>query len=73
VGPDLTLIGSQKDRAYILESIVFPNKHIAQGFQIVVLEMKDGSTVAGRLISDSPSGLEVETVNDQGKNKDYPG
>ena len=69
VGPDLTKIGGQKDRTYILESIVFPNKHIAQGFQIVVLEMKDGSTVAGRLLADSPTGLEVETVDGQGNTK----
>jgi quinoprotein glucose dehydrogenase len=67
VGPDLTKIGGQKDRAYLLESIVFPNKHIAEGFQIVVLEMKDGSTVAGRLLSESASGLQVETVDGQGK------
>ncbi|MEQ1852783.1 MAG: PVC-type heme-binding CxxCH protein, partial [Chthoniobacteraceae bacterium] len=40
VGPDLTAIGAKKDREYLLESIVYPNKHIAEGFQIVVLELK---------------------------------
>jgi quinoprotein glucose dehydrogenase len=67
VGPDLTKIGAQKDRAYILGSIVFPNKEIAQGFQIVVLELKDGSTVAGRLLAESAANLQVETVDDKGK------
>jgi quinoprotein glucose dehydrogenase len=67
VGPDLTKIGAQKDRVYLLGSIVFPNKEIAQGFQIVVLELKDGSTVAGRLLAESPANLQVETVDGQGK------
>ena len=31
-GPDLTGIGGKKDRQYILESIVFPNVTIADGF-----------------------------------------
>ncbi len=67
VGPDLTKIGSQKDRAYILGSIIFPNKTIAQGFQIVVLELADGKTVAGRLLSESGGNFTVETVDGTGK------
>jgi quinoprotein glucose dehydrogenase len=67
VGPELTKIGAQKDRAYLLESIVYPNKHIAEGFQIVVLELTDGATVAGRLLSDSKGELKVETVDGTGK------
>ncbi len=72
VGPELTKIGSQKDRAYILESIVFPNRKIAQGFQIVVLELTDGTTVAGRLLSETGSNLTVETVNAAGKPLNVP-
>ncbi len=67
VGPDLSKIGAQKDRAYILESIVFPNKKIAQGFQIVVLELTDGMTIAGRLISEEGGNLVVESVDATGK------
>ena len=33
-GPDLTHVGSKKNREYILESIVFPDKQIAEGFEI---------------------------------------
>ena len=29
VGPDLSHVGAQKDRRYLLESIVFPNRQIA--------------------------------------------
>ncbi len=67
VGPDLTKIGAEKDRNYILESIIFPNKHIAKGFQIVVLELTDGSTVAGRLLDEANGNLKVETVDAAGK------
>ena len=67
MGPDLSKIGSQKDRTYILESITFPNRKIAQGFQIVVLELTDGMTVAGRLLSESGGNLVVETVDGAGK------
>ncbi len=67
VGPDLTKIGAQKDRAYLLESIIFPNKDIASGFQIVVLILKNGMTVAGRLLSEKDGKISVETVDAAGK------
>jgi quinoprotein glucose dehydrogenase len=67
VGPDLSAIGAKKDREYLLESIVFPNKHIAEGFQVVVLELKDGMTVAGRLLGETKEHLRVETVDGTGK------
>lgn len=67
VGPELTHIGSQKDRAYLLESIVFPNKKIAQGFAIVSLVLKDGNAVAGRLVSEDATNLKIETLDAQGK------
>ena len=67
VGPDLTKVGAEKDRLYLLGSIVFPNREVAAGFQIVVLELKDGMTVAGRLLSEAGGKLQVETVDGQGK------
>ncbi|HEX8312304.1 MAG TPA: PVC-type heme-binding CxxCH protein, partial [Chthoniobacteraceae bacterium] len=57
VGPDLTKIGAKKDRLYLLESIVFPNKHIAEGFQTVVLTLADGNIAAGRVLSENAQGL----------------
>ncbi|MEO6789164.1 MAG: PVC-type heme-binding CxxCH protein, partial [Chthoniobacteraceae bacterium] len=67
VGPDLTKIGATKDRDYILESIVFPNKKIAEGFQIVVLELTDKTTVVGRLLHETKDSLQVETLDGAGK------
>ena len=67
VGPDLTKIGASKDREYLLESIVFPNQKIAEGFQIVVLELTDGATVVGRLLKEDKNQLQVVTLDGTGK------
>lgn len=47
VGPDLTEIGKEKDRRYLLEAIVEPNKAIAKGFATKVLVLADGRIVSG--------------------------
>jgi quinoprotein glucose dehydrogenase len=47
VGPELTGIITRHDREYILESILFPNKQIAPGFESVILQMKGGQSYAG--------------------------
>lgn len=42
VGPDLTRIGKDKDRRYLLEAIVEPNKAIAKGFEsALILDIDD--------------------------------
>ena len=42
VGPNLTLIGKEKTREYLLESIVDPNKEIAKGFGTLIVVTDDG-------------------------------
>jgi quinoprotein glucose dehydrogenase len=69
VGPDLTHIGSKKNREYLLESIVYPDKQIAEGYEIAVLTLQDGSVVAGRLVSHSEKELKIETTDEKGKTK----
>ncbi len=49
VGPNLSDVGKRQTREYILESIVDPNRQIAQGFETVVLTLKDGRQVTGVL------------------------
>ncbi len=67
VGPELTKVGASKNRDYLLESIVFPNKTIAQGFGIVSLTLQDGKSVAGRLVGEDAVGLRLETMDGAGK------
>jgi quinoprotein glucose dehydrogenase len=67
VGPDLTKIGAQKDRAYLLESIVFPNRKIAEGFQTVTLMLKDNNAVVGRFMGEEGGQVKLESLDVQGK------
>ncbi|HEY0551368.1 MAG TPA: c-type cytochrome, partial [Verrucomicrobiae bacterium] len=64
VGPELTGMGGRKDRNYILESIVFPNKHIAEGYESVLVTLKNGTSYAGQLKSESPQILEINSPED---------
>lgn len=47
VGPDLSKVAAERDRAYLLQSIVDPNAKIAKGFETVLLAMDDGKVYAG--------------------------
>jgi len=49
VGPELSGIGARQNRTYLLESILDPNKQIAQGFESVVLATSDGKILTGVL------------------------
>lgn len=49
VGPDLTKIGSQFDRDYLVASILEPNRDIAPGFGMAMIETKSGETISGML------------------------
>jgi quinoprotein glucose dehydrogenase len=52
VGPDLSRIGLDKNREYLLEAIVDPNRQIAKGFETAILQMDDGQVHAGIIKSD---------------------
>ena len=64
VGPDLTHIGTQKDREYLLESLIFPNTQIAAGFETVILTLKDGRTCAGLIKSETQTTVEINSPED---------
>jgi quinoprotein glucose dehydrogenase len=61
VGPDLSKIAVDKDRQYILEAIVAPDKQIAKGFETVVLAMADGTIQTGVLREETESHLRIIT------------
>lgn len=69
VGPDLTLIAQQGDRAAILRSILEPHREVAPQFYPSVVELKDGTTFTGILLRSSSS----EVFRDlTGKEKSFP-
>ena len=59
-GPDLTKIAAQKDRSYILESILVPNAHIAEGFQMAMITTKKGDLVAGLLKGETSDAVTLQ-------------
>jgi quinoprotein glucose dehydrogenase len=59
-GPDLTDIGAKKDRAYILESIILPNAKIAEGFQTMIITMKNGDIQAGVVQSEDANEVALQ-------------
>lgn len=63
VGPELNGIGKKYDRQALLESIVTPNAKIADGFQSVVLALKDGTLVAGVLRKETADEIIVVTAD----------
>ena len=49
VGPNLSGVGKEKERAYLLESIVQPNAKIAEGFESVVFALATGQVISGMI------------------------
>jgi putative heme-binding domain-containing protein len=49
VGPNLKTIGSQKDRAYLLESLLNPLAQVAPGYGLITLTLKDGKNISAVL------------------------
>ncbi len=70
VGPELTQIAKTRDRVYLWESIVDPNKDIAEGFSTVVLELDDGRVVTGVLRGETDQALTL--VDNEGKRSEIP-
>jgi quinoprotein glucose dehydrogenase len=63
-GPDLSTIGSSKDRLYIMESILYPNAKIAEGFETIVLTLQGDTTYAGLLTTETEATLEINSLED---------
>ncbi len=53
VGPDLSLVGKQGNRANLLRSILEPNKEVAPQYFATALELEDGNTFVGILLRSS--------------------
>jgi quinoprotein glucose dehydrogenase len=70
VGPELTSIASKRDRKYLWESVVDPNKAIAEGFSTVVLELADGRVLTGVLRGETGEALTV--IDAEGKRHEVP-
>ena len=61
VGPRMDGIGNQQTAEYLLESIVKPNASIAEGFESVLVETKEGDYYAGVLKSENEEELVINS------------
>jgi quinoprotein glucose dehydrogenase len=64
VGPDLGGISKTQSREYLLESIVYPNKTIAPGFENILVTTKGGSVYAGLVKREDATELVVNSPED---------
>lgn len=60
VGPELSEIGRDRDRGYLLEAIVDPGAAVAPGFGMMVLTRKDGETLSGLLMEENDKGVSLK-------------
>lgn len=64
VGPGLTGVGKRLTREQLLESIVFPNKTIAVGFENAIIVLKGGANHSGLVKSESATELILDSPED---------
>jgi len=62
VGPDLSRIGGQQKRDYLLDSIVVPDKQIAKGFDPVVIVTDSGKVHTGIFKDDDGKQVRLMTA-----------
>jgi putative membrane-bound dehydrogenase-like protein len=61
IAPDLTRIGKIRSERDLLESIVFPSASIAQGYQPILVSLKNGKSHNGLTLKDTPDELVLQT------------
>lgn len=64
VGPDLMGLGASKSREYLLESITHPNAVVAEGYENVMVETRDGREYSGTVQSETDRKLVLNTLED---------
>jgi quinoprotein glucose dehydrogenase len=67
VGPDLSAIGRERDRQYLLESIALPDAAIAKGFETAVIADDLGTIHTGIVKRETEE--EIELIDADGKRK----
>ena len=64
VGPGLSSVGNRLTREQLLESIVFPNKVIAVGFENATIVLKSGANHSGLVKSETATELVLDSPED---------
>ncbi len=65
VGPDLTPVGASSPIDYLIESVIYPNKQIKDGFQAYSIETTDDEELSGIPVRENDRELVIRTAADQ--------
>jgi putative heme-binding domain-containing protein len=65
LGPDLTHIGKVRNERDLLEAIVYSSASFVRGYEAVIIDLRDGDTVAGIVQTESREELVIATGADQ--------
>jgi putative heme-binding domain-containing protein len=60
IGPDLSGAGAQFDRRTLAESILFPNRAVREGYNLVVLELNDGDEASGMIRAETTDAITLQ-------------
>lgn len=60
IGPDLSGAGAQFDRRTLAESILFPNRAVREGYNLVVLELNDGDEASGMIRAETSDAITLQ-------------
>jgi putative membrane-bound dehydrogenase-like protein len=63
VGPDLSGVGAKYSRRDLAEAIAFPSKAVREGYQQVVVRMRNGQTYAGPVKAETPDTLTLQEAD----------
>ena len=63
IGPDLSLIGKKASKENLLDSMLTPSKAIADQYIVGVVATKNGQTVAGLVLSETPEAITLRDAN----------
>ena len=61
LGPDLSQIASRLTSEKILESLINPQAELAEGYGLLVANLKDGTTVSGSIVKASPQSYSIQS------------
>jgi quinoprotein glucose dehydrogenase len=67
VGPDLSKIAAQKDRMYLLDSMLLPNKQIAEGWGQTAFQMQSDAVEVGRIEKETDAAVTLLLPDGQRK------
>src|SRR5437016_14568014 len=65
VGPDLTSIGASAQVDYLIESVLYPNRKIKEGYHSVIVETKDGLEFSGVLAREDSEQILMRDATDK--------